>query len=1360
MAAGLAGLLAVAVVAPSFGTLLPDTKPEIYLNPGTSFRDYVWPWQDNPGMGMPSFNVGLAPVCALVWGLQLLGAEPWLSARLLRLLLLLAAAAGAAALVRRLPGVPHWRWTPLVAAALFVTNPYTITAGATLPVLLPLATLPWMALFLWRAMVEHRSRGWLAAFGLAFAAGSGMNAGVVPVFQLLVVPAVVVMARAAGLVTWRRVGSTVLWCGAWTILLSLYWLVPTAGALGSGSTVLASTETLQGIAAPSSLAEGIRGLGLWPLYGGDAAGPWQPGFAGYLTNALVVVCSFMVPAMALAVGTRAPRALRLGALVMIVTAVVVMASSFDASAPLGRALSWTFETFPATAAFRTTNKVGALLPLGFAILGSSGLAVLWPSLTRRPRRRGTSVTVATAAVSAAAAVVVAAYPLGTGGFYIARYDVPAYWREASAALASAPADQRIWMVPGEKLANYRWASASPDDVGRALIRPPSVVRTTVPNGSPEAANVLAAADAALADPDVAPATIATYARLLGAGRVLARRDLTHEESGGLTPQLVADRLGAAPGIRAERDFGPPTEVAAPSIGDGKPLAPLGLYSVDRPGQLLGTRSTVGSILLVGDAFAVPALAGAGLMDNEPLMTSLRSLSPSRAAAALREGARVVVTDTNRRSPNDTQRITSHEGPLVGAADTVSSTLAVGRPDQQTTLVVEGGSATAFGAAKTVPFAQASPENAFDDNEHTSWQFGGFGQSDLQSLKRTFPSSEVLDEVVLRTIAFGARRITALTVQAGDVRRDAVVGADGVARVELGGAPATSLTVSVTAVAGEGASRVGIAEVDGAGPPLTRVAAVPPVVQNLRESLSDDERDLLERAPVDILLTRENGFSGPADDEEASLNRDFTVPGDRNYFVQATIQPSLQADDTDFDAVAGFSDEVTVRGSSRAFDLPTLRGSQALDGQDDTAWVPASPEAGQSLTISTAEAQTFDTLTVLQQAPSGSVLENWATAATVLVDGQEVGQGPLRAGESTVRFPAAEGREVQLRIDAVARPSGVVRISEVELAGLQMERDTGEAAGCVPVLLADGYPVLMRPESPLVDLSSTTWTPCRGAGLPLADGPHRIRGTPAWSVDRLSLRDAIGVAQRATAAPPDLGDVRLTPTRYTATTGVGAGPYTVVLAQGMAPGWRATLDGRPLPAPSVVDGFAMGWVVDDSSRPHSLEIVYGPRSWALGALAISIIAALLAALVILHDRAGRRATGESFSVAVVPHGRRDHLAGARAGWRARARRLDAAAQLSVVVLGAALGGWIGLAPALVVVFLVRRGVGPRFFGLAAAGLVASASVMWLSGNADRLGTVSADLVAEHVAPHYVVLAALLCLAASVVLPEPGTRRVEQ
>ena len=300
-------------------------------------------------------------------------------------------------------------------------------------------------------------------------------------------------------------------------------------------------------------------------------------------------------------------------------ALVVMAGAFPVheSAPFGQALTWLFDTFPAAGAFRTTNKVGSLLALGLALLGSTGLAVVWPSAVSRARRaRGVRLGNVAALVVTVGVLAVAAFPLGTGGFYLGKYDVPGYWHQASAALRSASDNQRIWMVPGERLANYRWATPSPDDVGRALIAPPTVVRTTVPNGSAEAANLLAAADEALADPDVIPDVTAIYARMLGAGRIIARNDQAYEESGALPPQLVAGRLAGTPGLHLERDFGVPGTNMGPAGSAGsKPLAPLQMYAVDRPGAVLQSRPASRSIVLVGDAFAVPSLLRAGLLAN-------------------------------------------------------------------------------------------------------------------------------------------------------------------------------------------------------------------------------------------------------------------------------------------------------------------------------------------------------------------------------------------------------------------------------------------------------------------------------------------------------------------------------------------------------------------------------------------------------------------------------------------------------------------------------------------------------------------------------------------------------------------------
>jgi len=1345
--------LALAVIAPSFGHLRPDTKPEIYLNPAASFRAYIWPWQDMPGMGGPSFNVGLAPVAGLVWLIEQAGTEPWLAARLLRLLLLLVAAWGAASLVRILPAVPPWRWAPFVAALLFVASPYTITAGATLPVLLPLATLPWLAHSLLRALDRGSLFRGPAAFGLVFAAGSGMNAGVIPVMQLLVVPAIVLLVVAAGSVSWRRAAPVVLACAGWTVLLSLYWIVPTVASRGAGGAVVENTETLAGIFGPSSLAESLRGLGLWPLYGGDSDGPWQPGLTAYLTSALVVVCSFLVPALILLVGSRAPRLVRHAFLPLVVAAVVLMAGGFPVRgpAPFGAALTWVFDTFPVLAAFRTTNKVGSLLALGMAVLGSSGLAAIRAgSAAARPGGGRARIARVTATACAAAVLAVAAFPLGTGGFYLARYDVPEYWREASRQLGSASPTQRVWLVPGERLANYRWASPSPDDVGRSLITPPSVVATTVPNGSPGAANLLAAADSALGDPDVAPEAVAAYARLLGAGAILARNDMAYEKAGALAPSLVAARLDGAPGVHLAGSFGAPGVNGGTLSTGGVPLPPLQLWAVEGPGAVLQSRPASGGVVLVGDAFAVPALLGAGVLVHDPVLWSAASMTPAALTAALRSGARIVLTDTNRRAALDSLRISANQGPLVGRTTSLESTLATGSAEDQTSLVVTGGSVSVAPgpgarAVRSVPFAEAAPENAFDGNPTTSWQLGGLADPVGGSVTRHFGHAVTLDEVVVRTADLGARRITRVRVQASGVSREAGVGLDGAARVALGGVRASSLSVSVSAVAGEGGSRVGIAEVETGEGTLTRVAALPDTVTRLARALGPTGRDLLDDAPVDVVLTRQNGGDAAADDEEFTLNRDFTIPGPRNYFVSAMVRPSPLVGDADFDTLAGFDDSVTVQGSSRAFDLPTLRGSQALDGRDDTAWIPGAPEQGQVLTITSKESRTFDHLTVRQEGVGGQALDNWVTGATVLVDGEVVGAGALAEGEATIRFPATKGRSLQLRLNTTARPTGTIRISEVDAGGLRM-RKARDGAGCATVLTADGRPVSMRPASPVVDLSSRPWVTCGGEGLALEDGAHQVRGAGPWSVDSLSLRDGLGVEQ---PAPPQVGGltrVEATPTRFAATTGTGDGPQAVILRQGWSSGWTATMDGRPLPAPGVVDGFGMGWLLEDSSSPHRIEIVYAPRTTAMIALGLSVLGVLAALAAATWRGRGPRVVPRATAPDPTQRGRRRGTA------NGLPRLLTSALLLAMV--GGLSGGWWGLGIAAVLALALLSGASARLLVVLSAVVVALVPFWWLTGNSARLGTVSPDLVAGNLVPHYLVLGALLGLLASTRVAEPA------
>jgi arabinofuranan 3-O-arabinosyltransferase len=397
--------LAEVVLLSSFGSFVVDTKPELYLAPWRSAAAYLSAWQANPQLGFPSFNVGLAPVAVAVGLIQAVGIPPELSVRVLRLALFALGSVGAARLYRALrPGSEPLG--PLVAGTVFVANPYVVVAGTTQAILLPWALLPWQLLCLVHALrvPDEASRWarwrWPAGFALAFAATSGMNAGVVPLFQLVAVPVVVAVVRSG---SWRRALAVVARCAVLVVAVSLYWILPSVLALGAGATVVDNSETPQGISGPSSAAEVLRGLGLWPLYGSGGRGVWLPEFAGYLTSPAVVLASFALPVLAVggALLVRGPlRRLGLG---LLLVAVPVMVGLFPVAhpAPFGRALGWAFDHVPFAAAFRTTNKVGAVLVLGvianvlnllevsaFVQTLAKGLIVIGAILATRIERRG------------------------------------------------------------------------------------------------------------------------------------------------------------------------------------------------------------------------------------------------------------------------------------------------------------------------------------------------------------------------------------------------------------------------------------------------------------------------------------------------------------------------------------------------------------------------------------------------------------------------------------------------------------------------------------------------------------------------------------------------------------------------------------------------------------------------------------------------------------------------------------------------------------------------------------------------------------------------------------------------------------
>jgi arabinofuranan 3-O-arabinosyltransferase len=1224
-------LVGTAVIGTSQGWFTPDTKPEVYLAPVRTLARTLSTWDPDPHLGQPNFQTGLLPVSLAVSAIHAVGLPAWLVVRVWRVLLLVVAGWGAVRLFHLLAGERSSPAGRVAAAAVYVANPYVVVAGATTPVLVPYALLPWLLLALARAVRDPASWRWPAAFALVFFLMTGMNAGVVALFMCLAVPCYLLYLRLTERAGWSRLLRPALRCAVLAVLVSLYWLVPVAMAGETGEAVAAFTERPESVASTSSYAETLRLLGFWVMYFQQDGRLAMPGAAAYLTNPLALVASCLLPALAAAGALLARARARALAVLLLAAAVPVMVGLFPPASPspFGRLLSAAFERVPGAIAFRTTNKAGALVALAYALLLGFGVAETLPRAAGRERPwRGA------AAAAAAVVLALAVLPAWTGGLYPIRYRVPGYWRQLAADVNRAPHDTRVLLAPGASNSAYRWGMEGPDDLNLSLLSRPSVVRTTVPNGSFEQTNFLAALDLPLSTGAPDPKVVAAMARYLGVAEVVVRNDQRWETFGGPRPSVVARHLAGDPSLDLVAAYGRPGQNTVAAVSDFYPpdqalqdaaVPPLQRYAVARPRQIARAEPARGAMLVDGDNFAIPSLVRLGLASGEPAYRLLGSVSAAELAASVADGARVVVTDSNRRRAWGSFRTGQNYSPTLRADQPLPpSTLSLfGDPGTQTVTRLEGAaSVTATGSGSLLtatPFGK--PELAFDGDRRTAWTTGDFGGAVGQSITLRLDRPALVGAIVLRPVlsepgvqVAGVR----VRVDAGTV--EVPVPAEPEVRVDVPDATTSSVTVEITQVRGAGLNPVGFWEIGVPGVQVRQVARLPQTLRRLAGALSLGDRARLDAAPIDVVLTRAAGEAGDRfHDEERVMDRELWLPAARDFAVAGLAAAGPGLPDPVIDRLAGAPGQVVASSSSRFFDEAGARASQALDGDPDSAWVPDGRGPGEWIELRL-PGERLDHLDVLQSVPKGLVGVDAITAAEVSVNGGEPFLVGLKQGRTRVGFPAAKVRRLRLTIDKVAGLGGQVRVSELRAgrARIPAAPATRRLRGCVELARVDGAPLQVRLDGTVADLAAGTALPARGCGGPLrlGGGGHRIRSSPGWLVDLLGLSSpALGSRPAPPPVPATVAVTGRSPAGTTIRTGPAAGPYYLVAGQGYDRRWRAVMDGRPLGPPLLLDGYSVGWRITDQ-RPHRFEVAFAAQQaarWAFAASAagLALVAVLLA-----------------------------------------------------------------------------------------------------------------------------------------------------
>jgi arabinofuranan 3-O-arabinosyltransferase len=1347
------------------GTVVADTKVNLYVDPGRFLHDIASAWTPTASLGhvfagqYGGYLFPMAPFFAL--GDQL-GLPAWVVHRLWLGMLFALAAYGVirlldALLPDRPRGVAH-----VAAAVLFVVNPYVaVYVDRTSVSLLAYAALPWMLLAVHRGLREPRGWWWPALFALVLTStGGGVNAAVTG--WVLVGPLLfAVYERVWGGVGRGMVVPFVWRMAATNALASAWWVVPLLVHSKYGLNFLPFTEQPGTIWSTTSITESLRLMGFWTSYMGVGFGGHLEPFAGHghvLLFALpVVVASLLVPALALA-GFRWTRRWRYGPWFLLLTLVGlgIMAAGWPDGTPLRRGLTFTYNHVQALQFLRTTYKAGPLVALGLACLGGAAFAEAWARLAARPS------WFPRAAVTAglAALVALAAWPLASGRAperqLALPHGVPAAWTAEGKLLDRRGSDSRAMTVPGQLFSFYRWGGTI-DHVLPAVTGHPVATRYLVPFADLRSVDLQWAVDGLVSQETALPGQLEPLLSLIGVGDVVVNADGDRARSGELGAAEALDVLRGQGLRRPAAAFGPVTSVprAAGRIAGSARMPQVQDFRTPTAG-LVRVLPRGPMTIVDGGAQGLVDLAGFAALPSRTPIAYAGDLSPAQVRAAAKAGASFVVSDSNRRQAFVSSRLRGGRGAVLAAGQGISADgtmldpFAARGPDAQTVQVLAGvRTLTSPFSPQVTQFPEHRPYAAMDGDLSTAWLADRFLTPERHHLDVTFSgprdvpylrlypymdSRGKVRQVVVNgqlhsvhrgwnTLRLGLRGVRTLSIGMWDVPRPkkASAGAGGIRELRIPGVTVSErlrppVLVS-NALRGAALERSSLTYV------FDRFAAAAP--RRVEKLHGEQQAGLL----------RDQG------DPERSLARTFTTPAARAFTPDAWLSVDPRAGDDALDLLAGYRGRVPATSSSRFQGRPADRASRALDGDPATAWVgqwiPGQPVW---LGWRTPRPQAVRCLTLV---PMRARVRRPASVR-LTVDGHT--SGPLAVGaDGGVCLPApARGRAVRIDVLAARFPAGTpkrerqrraVAVAEVRGAPRVVTPRRGRLQRCVPVISLDGAPVAVRLDATVRDLDMGRPLRARPCGSPrfLPAGRHDLVGIPG------TLRaDHLRLVSPAPATAPKGGGTVLEP----GSQGNGrrdgvrvkvAGPSWLVLGESYDAGWRATCDGRSLGAPTPLQGYANAWKVARGCT--NVSFGFAPNRLLPPAYLLSLAGclALLALLVVRRRRPDHPPGLGPFPEADPP-----------ARWPLT--HALAAAVVAILALGFVFALRAGIVLGPLVGLALWRGVGVRHLVAGASALLlVVVPVLYVLSPGEDHGGYNTYFAVQHLGAHWMGVGAVVMLA---------------
>lgn len=1259
------GLLVGLAFTQDPGYLVADTKFDLVAAPGDFVVRALHLWDSEGAFGqLQNQAYGyLFPTAPFFLTGVLAGLPGWVVQRLWWGMVLAVAFAGTARLVRAL-GVRS-DLACLLAGAAYALSPRMLTTmGPISSESWPMALAPWVLLPLVAGAERGSPRLAAAWAGVAVACVGGINAAAA--FAVIPLGVVWLLTRTRG----PRRRSLILWWPVFTLLGTLWWLVPLVVMGAYSPPFLDWIETASVTTFPTTIADALRGTSNWVAYIDTTS---RAGRDLLSTSYLALDAGVLLLLGAAGLMLRSnphraflARGLAVG-LVLVTLGHEGVVQGWGA-ATLNDLLDGALSPIRNVHKFDPIIRLPLVIGLAYAVEHLRTASTTGTATTRRQRLDTAVLTATAVAVVAAGAMPALTGRIAPGEPVVV---VPGYWSATARWLEeqdAAEGDATALLVPGSGFARYQWGS--PDDEPLQWLADSRwAVRNVVPLVPAGQIRMLDGIERRLAEGRGSPGLADALARA-GVRYVVVRNDLTRSDDVP-DPLLVRQALQESPGLVVAETFGPVIGGEARLEGAGERVVVGGgwqtryraveVWEVDGADRAVLAQDLP---VVVGGPEDLADLTDLGALDERPalLATDLPEDLDADAAGDLRsvlgplvltDGMRlrehafarthdsdspVLEPDAPRRNGNPTRDYELGEGGEEGLRWRTLARL-------EGVAAVDASSSDAWTSSLGPVRRAAQPWAALDGDPATGFRTGPFAAG-TQWWEVGFEEPRVLERITLvgGPDALEDQRVRVVT-DAGAT--DELALGPGRSRVVLLDRE-TTRSLRVESAVPDRPLRLAEVEVPGLE---ARRPWVLPTVPEAWLSVWDQPDVIALRADrdprsgcvvaSDLRRTREEtrcvDRQAVADEEADGLDRVVTLPAAASY-DEVTLRGRPRAGAA-LDALVVQGRAIAANASSTAVDDPRAGALAAIDGDPGTTWIADPAEDFPSLEVSWLQERDVAGVRVRLDPDTAAARPTalrltWpgGTRDVELVDGRaDLSDDPVSTDRLRLQVLGTEPTR-DLGFDGVGRPVGA-GISELRLLGVPYEplkpslESRRFSCGTGPDLEVGDRAISTRVvASPATLLAGgeVELRPCgrdvrRDPDVLLEAGETRIRWTDTLSIE------AHAVVLGTLPSGPDPVGVTTQEGPAERVFDLPAGSDGVLVSRENAnPGWTAEA-GDTL-APVTVDGWQQAWLVPAApADDQPVVATFGPdlpyrTGLAVGALTLLL---LLVGTVVAAWRTRRR-----------------------------------------------------------------------------------------------------------------------------------------